>query len=249
MSGDAVDETVAVRITGRVPTLTSIRADTTSVEKMLMEELLYPSHGDADGATRGFGMGGVHEPGSRTPGRRRVGSWTGALANGVVTAYAGADAAGPGGPSWTWASTRVTWRCFSPCWPRTGRSGPATSCPSTRLSSARGLLDPHTERTTPAGLCWPGTEATARRLVQRSPTGRLRVATGRGLGIPESRQAVIRSPARWPRRGRVWRVPVPLQCCCHPAGLLAHEQGGAGPASAQPRGSAPVPPYAHPAGD
>jgi hypothetical protein len=56
-----------------------------------MEEMLFPSHGDADGATRGFGMGGVHEPGSRTPGRRRVGSWTGALANGVVTAYAGAD--------------------------------------------------------------------------------------------------------------------------------------------------------------
>src|SRR5918994_5455095 len=104
---------------------------------MLMEEMLYSSHGDADGATRGFGIGGVHGPR-----RRSSGAWR---------------------PSWTWASTMVTWRCFSPSWPRTGRSGPATSYPSTRLSSARGLLDPHRERT----------EAAAHHLVRRPLTGRL----------------------------------------------------------------------------
>jgi hypothetical protein len=106
-------------------------------------------------------------------------------------------------------------------------------------------------RTHPAGralLAGHGPGAAARRLVQRPLTGRLRVATGRGSGTPESGQAVIRSPARWSRRGRGWRVPAPLQCWRHPS-LLAHEQGGAGPASARPRGSAPVHPYAHPARD
>jgi transposase len=34
----------------------------------------------------------------------------------------------------------------------------------TRAVVRGGLLDPHTERTTPAGLCWPGTEAAAHHL-------------------------------------------------------------------------------------
>ena len=87
---------------------------------------------------------------------------------------------------------------------------------------------------------WARTGAAAQRLVQPPPNGRLRAATDRESGIPESRPALSRSPARWPRRGRGWHVPAPLRCSCHPAGQLAHEQGGGGPGGARPPGSAPV---------
>jgi hypothetical protein len=148
------------------------------------------------------------------------------------------------------ASTRGTWRCSSLCWPRTGRAGRRRAARLRGCRPCARAAGP-AQRTHHAGralLAGHGPGGAARRLAQRPLTGRLRVASGRGSGIPESRQAAIRSPARWSRRGRGWRVPVPVQCCRH-LSVLAHEQGGAGPASARPRGSAPVHPHAHLARD
>ena len=182
-------------------------------------------------------MGRVHEPGlvrqadaSRLvdgSARERCGHWV-----------RGRRRSGAWAPSWTWASTRVMWRCFSARWPRTagGRR---------RAARRRGCL--------PRVGCWTRTQNAPRRpgspgRARKPPrgvscSGLLLVACVSppvedwGFRVTSSGD---RSPARWPRRGRGWRVPVPPQCCCDPAGLLAHEQGGAGRASAQPRGSAPA---------